>query len=345
MTNNEKPKTSNRQRFIVLLGIAISLIFLYLAFQNLKPEDFLNSISSLNPVWILFGAIWYFLAVLIIAWRWQFLLKALGNVPLVPLSQIVSIGYMGNNVYPLRAGEALRIFLLKRNHQIPVTAAVTTVVVERVFDGIVMLSFILIGLLFSNVQSELIQQVASFAAPLFLIAVIVFFSLAAFPDTLRALLKKIASFLPEALAKILLGLSEEILKGLSGLRNPLQLLGAVFASYLTWAVEASVYWVVMWAFGFDLPYPAALLVVGTVNLAGLIPASPGQVGVYEFFASSVMMALGVSESSALAYAIVVHLVIWLPVTLAGFVFLLRYGFGWNAVTHARELEEAEIEQA
>lgn len=341
MTNNEKPKNNSRNRWFVLLGIAISLIFLYLAFQKLNPQAFLDSLAELNPLWIAFGAVWYFLAVLIIAWRWQFLLKTLGDVPLLPLSQIVSIGYMGNNVYPLRAGEALRIFLLKRNHQIPVTAAVTTVVVERVFDGIVMLSFLLLGLSLSNVDSPLIQQVATVATPIFVIAVIVFFSLAAFPETLRGIIVKVAGFFPEALAKILLGLSEEILKGLGGLRNPLQLAGTVFASYLTWAVEASVYWIVMWAFGLDLPYPAALLVVGTVNLAGLIPASPGQVGVYEFFASSVMMALGVPENTALAFALVVHLVIWLPVTLAGFVFLLRYGFGWNAISHARELEEAE----
>jgi glycosyltransferase 2 family protein len=344
MTNNQSPTSNTRQRWFVLLGVAISLIFLYLAFQKLNPTAFLESLSELNPFWIAFGALWYFLAVLIIAWRWQFLLNSLGNVPLIPLSQIVSIGYMGNNVYPLRAGEALRIFLLKRNHQIPVTAAVTTVFVERVFDGIVMLSFLLIGLVLSNVQSELIQQVASFATPIFVIAVIVFFSLVAFPNTLRRLLVRIAAFLPESLAKVMLSLSEEILKGLGGLRNPLQLAGAVFASYLTWAIEASVYWMVIWAFGLDLPYPAALLVVGTVNLAGLIPASPGQVGVYEFFASSVMMALGVSENTALAFALVVHLVIWLPVTLAGFVFLLRYGFGWNAITHARELEEAEAKK-
>jgi uncharacterized protein (TIRG00374 family) len=340
MTKNQSPTITSRQRWFILLGIAISLIFLYLAFQRLKPEEFLASLTGLNPVWIVFGAIWYALAVITIAWRWQFLLNSLGNVPLLPLSQIVSIGYMGNNVYPLRAGEALRIFLLKRNHQIPVTAAVTTVVVERVFDGIVMLSFILIGLMLSNVQSELIQQTATFATPIFVIAVIVFFSFAAFPKNLHSLLVRVAAFFPEALGKVIMGLGEEILKGLSGLRNPLQLAGAVFASYLTWALEASVYWMVMWAFGLDLPYPAALLVVGTVNLAGLIPASPGQVGVYEFFASSVMMALGVQEGTALAFALVVHLVIWLPVTLVGFIFLLRYGFGWNTITHARELEES-----
>ena len=44
----------------------------------------------------------------------------------------------------------------------------------------------------------------------------------------------------------------------------------------------------------------------------------------------------------LAYAIVVHVVIWLPVTLAGFIVLIRQGLGWQAITHAQELETAEL---
>src|SRR5690606_19241300 len=122
-----------RQRWFVLLGVLISLIFLYLAFQGLQPEAFLSSLTEINLGWLLFGAVWYFLAVLVIAWRWQFLLNAVGNVPLIPLTQIVSIGYMGNNVYPLRAGEALRVFLLKRNHNISAASSATTAVIERVF--------------------------------------------------------------------------------------------------------------------------------------------------------------------------------------------------------------------
>lgn len=328
---------TNNQKIIVSIGIIISIIFLFFAFQGLQPEAFINSLSDINLMWLVIGAATYFLAVTVIAWRWQFLLRAVKFVPLIPLTQIVAVGYMGNNVYPLRAGEALRIFLLKRNHEMPVAGAATTVVVERVFDGIVMLSFILIGILLVDVQSQQIQLVASVATPIFVIAVLVFFTLAAFPQALNSLVQRIASFLPEAIAKVVLSLHSEIFAGLSSLRSPLFLIGAIITSYATWAIEAFVYWMVIWAFGLELGYPVALLVVGTVNLAGLIPASPGQVGVYEFFASAVMTAVGVAQDTALAYAIVVHIVIWLPVTLAGFAFLVRYGLGWGDIAKAKEL--------
>lgn len=326
-----------KNRLIVLIGIIISIVFLFFAFQGLQPEAFIGSLSEINLLWLIVGAATYFFAVTVIAWRWQFLLRGVKFVPLIPLTQIVAVGYMGNNVYPLRAGEALRIFLLKRNHEMPVAGAATTVIVERVFDGIVMLSFILIGLVLVDVQSEQIQLVASVATPIFVIAVIVFFTLAAFPTLFQSIVERVASFLPEAIAKIILSLSGEIILGLSGLRSPIFLAGAIITSYATWAIEAGVYWIVMWAFGLEFGYPVALLVVGTVNLAGLIPASPGQVGVYEFFASAVMTAVGVAQDTALAYAIVVHIVIWLPVTLAGFFFLMRYGLSLNDIRKAKEL--------
>lgn len=337
----KKPPNKLYRRLLVLVGVLISVVFLYIAFRGLNPAAFVESLTDINLPLLFLAAATYFFAVTVIAWRWQFLLRAVRPISLVPLTQIVTIGYMGNNVYPLRAGEALRLFLLKRNHDVPVAGAATTVVIERVFDGIVMLSFILLGLLLVDVTSEQIQLVLSIAVPIFGIAVVVFFTLAAFPNLLRRLVGWVAGLLPDAMSDIVLALSDSIIDGLGSLRSPLHLAGAIVTSYTTWAIEAVVYWMVMWAFGLDLGYPVALLVVGTVNLAGLIPASPGQVGVYEFFVSAVMVAVGIAQDTALAYAIVVHIVIWLPVTLVGFGFLVRYGLGWDAIRNANQLQEAQ----
>jgi len=330
---------AGNKRIGIIIGLLISVIFLYLAFRDLQPSAFINSLQDINIPLLIVGALVYFLAVAVIALRWQFLLRAVQMIPLYPLTQIVAIGYMGNNVYPLRAGEALRVYLLRRNHQVPVARATTTVVVERVFDGLVMLSFILFSLLLLDVESPEIQTIINISTPLFVTALLIFLFLAAQPNLLRRLVKFVVGILPEKLGNILSDISEDIIAGLEGLRSPIYLLGTVISSFLTWAIEAGVYWIVMSAFGLDLGYPVALLVVGTVNLAGLIPASPGQVGVYEFFVSTVMIAMGVETAVATGYAVVVHIVIWLPITLVGFFFLVRQGMGWSDITHARELEE------
>jgi uncharacterized protein (TIRG00374 family) len=330
---------SNKKRWITALGLVISGFFLWIAFRNLKPEAVINSIQQANIVWLLIGAAVYFLAVAMISLRWRFLLRAIKPIPLPSIISLVTIGYMGNNVYPFRTGEVLRIMLLQRNHGVPITKATTTVVVERVFDGLVMLTFILVSVLLLDVSSPEVRRVAMIAAPLFLTALAIFLVLAARPNMLRRLRDMADKILPETLRRPLSGIVEDVLSGLEGLRSPGNLVGAVVCSYISWGIEAGVYWLVSFAFNLNVGYPVMLLVVGVVNLAGLIPASPGQIGVFEFFVGTVLTAVGVDIATATAYALVVHVVIWLPVTLVGFYFLARQGLNWQSVTHARELEQ------
>lgn len=326
---------TTRNRPLLFLGLAISALFLFLAFRGLHPEAFIDSLGAVDPLGLLLGAGVYFGAVTLIAWRWQFLLRSLALVPLIGLVKLVCIGYMGNNVYPFRAGEALRIFLLRRNHGVPLAVATTVVIVERVFDGIVMLTFIFAALLFIDVESPEIRGVFGVAAPLFFAALMVFFAAAAFHQQARRLADVILSRLPARLGQLLARLAYGLLDGLAALRSPQNLLGAVIFSYASWMVEALVYWMVLRAFGLEVSYAVALLTVGTVNLAGLIPSSPGQIGVYEFFVSLVVMATtALSQDQALAFAIVVHVVIWLPVTLTGFILLAQQGLGWSALRQA-----------
>ena len=73
--------------------------------------------------------------------------------------------------------------------------------------------------------------------------------------------------------------------------------------------------------------------------ASLSTASPGQFGVFEFFCLLVLTTIGIAEPQASAFAVTIHLVIWLPVTVAGFIFLARRGLGWGAITHASDLEK------
>jgi glycosyltransferase 2 family protein len=342
MKDTPSPPASRGQKKVNVLvsavGVVVSAVFLYLAFRDLQPEAFLASLGSVLPGWIVGAALLYSAKVVMIAMRWGYLLRGLVRVPLASLSGIVSIGYMGNNVYPLRAGEALRVFLLWRDYRVPPAASATTVLLERVFDGIVMISFILIGLVATDTPSPEVQAILRLAAPVFAVATLVFLAMAARPDLLRRLAKWGLGWLPVRVADVLTRLVDDVIDGLAGLRNPLDLVRAIITSYGNWAVEALVYWMVMWAFQLDLPYAIALLMVGAVNLVGLIPASPGQVGVYEFVVSSVLIAAGVDRDTSLAFAITVHLVIWLPVTVVGFALLVRRGMGWADISRARALE-------
>jgi uncharacterized protein (TIRG00374 family) len=332
---------TRRQQLFVLFGVLVSIVFLWLAFRNLQPETVLQNISSANGVFLVIGAVWFFASLVVIAIRWGFLLKSIQPVPLGSLISLVSIGYMGNNVYPFRGGEALRIFLVWRNHGVPAIKATTTVLVERVFDGIVMLTFILVGVSVSNIGSDVLRNLASVATPFFAIALIIFFGIATRPNILRMLVDVVKKILPHRFGELLNKLTEQVIGGLEGLRTPADLFGTVVTSYASWMLHVMVYQLVAVAFGINADYGLMMVVVGAVNLAGLIPASPGQVGVFEFVVSQVLMGAGIAEGLAATYALTVHLVIWLPVTLLGFFFLIRQGLNFSAVRQARDLEVVE----
>ncbi|MCU0498202.1 MAG: flippase-like domain-containing protein [Anaerolineae bacterium] len=333
---------TRRQQLLAALGVIISAIFLWFAFSGLQPQAVIASLQNVNPLGLVIGMAVYTLAMVAITWRWQFLLRSLTPVSVRDLYQLVAIGYMGNNVYPLRAGEILRIYLLRRDHGVAYLRGTTTVLVERVFDGIVMLTFILLPLTFIPNTSPEIRNVATLGAVIFVSALIVFLVLALRPTLTRQLITFVTRLLPSGLGHRIQDLGEEVITGLGGLRSTRDLIGTIFASYLSWMIEAGVYWIVAGVFGLPVGYAMMLMVVGVVNLAGLVPASPGQLGVFEFFASRVLMGFGIAQSQALAFAFVVHVVIWLPPTLLGGFFLIRRGLGFGTITRAQRLKDQEI---
>src|SRR5690606_31610624 len=221
-----------RNRWLVAgAGVVISLIFLWLAFRNLHPEQVWENIRQADALLLLAAALWFFVSLVLIALRWKFLLNAAQRISVRKLSELVSIGYAGNNIYPFRSGEVLRILLLQRNHGVPVVRGTTTVVVERVLDGLVMLTFVLIPLQISDISSPEVQTVASIAAPVFLVALVVFFVLAARPNLLRQLYSIVSRVLPKKLDALASRLMEEFIMGLEGLRSPVDLAGTIISSY------------------------------------------------------------------------------------------------------------------
>ncbi len=134
------------KRWQFWLGVVISAVFIYLALNGLHIEDIWDSLHGAQYVWLLPGVGVYFLGVWVRAWRWHYLLRPIKSVPTHNMFPIVAIGYMGNNIYPARAGEVLRAVVLKKREDIPVSVSMATVIVERVYDGVIMLAFVFLNL-------------------------------------------------------------------------------------------------------------------------------------------------------------------------------------------------------
>jgi len=328
------------KRWQFWLGLAISALFLALVLRGLDLGAFWAEVRAANYWWLLPGVAIYFLAVGARAWRWHYLLRPLKVVPTKKMFPIVAIGYMGNNIYPARAGEVLRAAVLKRKEGIAISASLATIIVERIFDGVVMLGFVFINLgelarLSGSAGMALglsIQQIALWGSVVFFGALLVFLLAAMLPIASEGALTRIAAHVvPLRFRARVLELGGRFLGGLESLRSPLEILMVFLTSVAIWLLETGKYWFVMQAFDFQVSFFALMLMNGVVNLATTIPSAPGYIGTFDAPGIAVLQAYGVPVAVASSYTFVLHVALWLPITALGAFYLAREGIKWGEV--------------
>jgi len=319
-----------------LLGVLISVSFLYLALRGLQFDQVWDTLQNANYFWLLPGIAVYFMAVWVRAWRWHYLLRPLKNIPTKTMFPIVAIGYMGNNIYPARAGEFLASIVLKRKEGIPISAALATIIVERIFDGVVMLAFVFLNLPeLAKLTSDSgfvgnIQNLAIWGAAAFIGALVIFLLAAMFPKTTEKWAQFFIDHLvPHKWRDKISSLAFRFLSGLESLRSPWEALMVFFTSVLIWLLETGKYWFVMHAFPFEVSFFALMLMNGIVNLATTIPSAPGYVGTFDAPGIALLKAYNVPGEIAAGYTLVLHVALWVPITALGAYYFIREGLSWN----------------
>ncbi|HVN56571.1 MAG TPA: lysylphosphatidylglycerol synthase transmembrane domain-containing protein [Anaerolineaceae bacterium] len=328
------------KRWQFWVGVLISVVFLYLALRKQHLGEVWIALSGAQYLWLIPGIAVYMIAVWVRAWRWHFMLRPLKKIPTYKMFPVVAIGYMGNNIYPARAGEVLRAYVLKRHEGVPVSASLATVIVERIFDGVVMLSFIFLNFSgLARVQGDSgvfggvsIQTVAVVGTAVFLGALVVFLLAAMFPFTTEKVVRRLADrLIPARFRTKVLDVSLRFLGGLESLRSPVDILMIFVTSVVIWLLETAKYWLVTYAFGIHVSFFVLMLVNGVSNLATTLPSAPGYVGTFDAPAIAILSASGVAPEAATAYTLVLHAALWLPITLLGMYYFAREGLQWGEV--------------
>jgi len=337
----------------IWIGILISAVFLYFSLRGLKLAEFWEALKHANYWWLIPGVIVYFIGVWGRSWRWHYMLRPLKKVPTATMFPIVAIGYMGNNIYPARAGEVLRAAVLREREGVPISASLATVVVERIFDGVVMLAFVflnlpelarLAGTNLTVFNAEIsIPQLAVIGAVVFIGALLVFMAAAMFPRATEKIVDRfLLRFIPERFREKTRGLTLRFLSGLESLRSPFEALMILFTTILIWLLETGKYWFVMHAFqGIDVSFFTLMLMNGIVNLATTIPSAPGYVGTFDAPGIAVLVAYGVGQAIATSYTLVLHVALWFPITILGAYYYLRQPLRWGADMQALRTNEVE----
>jgi glycosyltransferase 2 family protein len=316
----------------VWIGFLISVVFLYIAFREQDFAQIGQALRGANYWFVVPALALYFTGVVIRTLRWRFVLRAMRRFTVSDLFPIVVIGYMANNVLPLRAGELVRSYVLSSRTGLRKTSILATIAVERVFDGITMLLFVLVASLFIGLTSQL-QHLVAIAVVLFG-ALVVALVIISSPPARLVLTGRLLPLLPLRVRDRVQVMLESLFSGLAILRRRNDMIVVVLASILAWLFEASMYFMIAVGFGLQVGIAAILLVTAVANLATLIPSSPGYVGPFE---AGVLLALvgtiGIQREIALSYAIVVHAALYLPITLWGLFYWWRESLSWREVRH------------
>lgn len=341
------------KRWQFWVGVLISAVFLYFVVRNQNWAEVWHTLITANYWWIVPGVAVYFVAVWARAWRWHYLLRPLKSIPTRVMFPITCIGYMGNNIYPARAGEVLRAVVLKRRENVPISASLATIIVERIFDGVVMLAFVFVNLrrladlagVFVPVGkwNVTISDLALWGSIAFLGALFVFLLAAMFPRvTSRAGQWFVDRFLPARLREKVSGIMNKFLDGLASLRSPLNILMVFLTSVVIWLLETFKYWIVLHAFGLQgqVSFYTLMLMNGVVNLATTIPAAPGYLGTFDAPGIAIMQAGGVDKAIATGYTLVLHFALWVPITLVGAYYMAREGIKWSDSLRAEKDAES-----
>ena len=329
------------KRWQLWLGAGISALFLVLALRGLSLGAVWQHMATANYLWLVPGVAVYFVAVWARTWRWHYLLRPIKVISLRSMWPPVVIGYMGNNILPFRAGEVVRAYVLKRKEGVSMGAGLATVIVERIFDGLVMLIFVLIGLPRVPNLPLFLKQTVALASLAFGLALILLAIWAVKPQLAQAVYGYLINrFAPDRFRQPLITIADNFTSGLSSLRSIRDVAMVFFTSIVIWLLETVKYFFVTYAFGFSVSFFVLMLMNGVVNLATTLPSAPGYIGTFDGPGIQVLEIFGVDPAVAAAYTLVLHAALWLPITLLGFYYLVREGLSWQEFRQAAESKEA-----
>ena len=326
------------KRWIYWVGIFISVFFLYLAIRGLDLAYVWESIKTIDLIWFIPGIVFFFAGVFVRAYRWSVLLAGEQRPKARQLLPSLCIGYLGNNVFPARAGEFLRAYHLKEKLEIPFATSLASIIVERIFDGLIMVVFILIGspAFLRQLENESISALLNWillgGAVLFLLGFFVLLASAIFPQKAKKVFDFIfLHILPRKAHEKYHSVLDRFFDGLAALKSPLQIVLVLALTGTAWLFETGLYWSVQQAFHFNLPFSHLLLLNGALNTLSAIPSAPGYIGVFDAPGISILTAMGIAAESAAAYILTLHVALWLPITIVGFIFFFKEGLQWSKV--------------
>jgi len=333
-----------------LLGLLVSIIFIILVLNQVDVRKSIETLKSFNVSCLLLAIPVYYFTFLIRGFRWRAILAREESLKVLSLISSTFIGFTTNCLLPARMGDLYRAHLFGKKESIKRLEVLASIVLERIFDGVILFFMLLFSILFI-ITKPWVYKVAYIAGSFFLSGFIVLLLFAKFKDSKFALwLKKIITtlvflnyiynklpeFIRNVLTKVFCKLNYMLCSFTDGLRIfhslPL-LLKSLFYTLLIWILEGCVTFIIISGFGIKITLLKAIFILCVTVFSTMIPAGPGSIGPYQWGYILAMSLFNISRDAAFAISVVNQFTVLSLISLGGLFFM------WKDHINIRELEE------
>ena len=315
------------------IGLALTIFFLWLAFRHTDWGQVWSAFREMNLPLALVAVTCITMIFPLRARRWRPILHPVApDLPFGPLWRATAIGMMANNLLPLRMGELVRAFALSKENTQPrveFSAGLASLFVDRVFDAVIVL-VLMVGAMFAPgfprdaiIGGRPASAIALGGAVLAAVVAGGLYAIVFFPKQFESLFAAIVRRVSPRLAERGVAMMESFANGLRVLRHPRLFASIVFWALLLWLAQATGFYIMFSAVGINAPFSAALFIQGLIVLGVALPSSPGYFGPYEIAAIAGLSLYGVDHDTAVAWALTLHILSLLPITIIGLYHLAR----------------------
>jgi len=337
--DTEQGETGARPAWIVrpavqvALGLLLSVLCLFLALRGVRLGELVSVLGRARPLPLLAAVGVEILTFVAIAARWQRLFTPHPAPSLGRLFEILNIAQLANAVLPGKMGPLVRAYLAGQGTAGGMAFALTTIVGEKVVEGmsLLLIALAILPCLQATALSGQLPWTAWLSAVLLVLILGVMTWLAYRQQAVICRLERWLRRWPRVL-----GLTRSALSALDVWRRGKVVLALWASSIAIWAITVLLNQLILWSLDIRVPAvaPAVILVVSQVGVR--LPSSPGSVGVLHYLSVLALSLFGVDKSTALGYGVILHLVIYLPASLLGLLFLAKSGYSLKRLRQASE---------
>jgi glycosyltransferase 2 family protein len=302
----------------IIVGLAGTFFFLALAFYNVPKDAVGASLASADPVWMAAAMLVYVANLLLRAWRWQVILRPLAAISYPAVAKALLVGYGLNAILPARLGELARAEFLKTDFGLDRVWALTSIVIERLFDGLIIIACLAIGLLLAAATRQnagiLIDVLVTGSAFFGLILTVALFFMG-------PLISRAITHFPRFSSQIMM-----VQRGF-GLLRTWKSLKVAALSLLIYLPDALALWLVVKAVGVGLGFADTLVLVGVTSLSTILPSGPAFLGTLQFAYALAIEFASAPRAIGIAAATLVQLCIFFPIALVSVAVLVHRSGG------------------